>query len=334
MQRNASASRHRDAVILMASCSIVLSLGLSGAWAQGPSRLDLIEPGFQAARFDECNGEIEKPIPGTGGLRLDRFQINAMECSPGGAWGDFIYMTLSRLENGDPVSRLARTDFQGNSETLAFATGSNVSMREFDISPDGWREGDSLFLATITGSFTSILERYLPDGSSELVWNNLSAAFIVSAVVDPTGLFDDDVFFWQGTDIMRRDAAGGVSLFAALPSAGPGSREMRFGPGGVWGDDLYTAGLTVAPDGTASPFPGGFSEFDWAFGPGFGGDMFNLAAVQGGPSEIYRVKPDGSRSLFATAPDVSQVLFCNGELWIGGEQGCFAVSEKRRGSNQ
>jgi hypothetical protein len=308
-------------------------MGVAAAWAQQPAPLNLFETGFQADRFSECNGEIEKPIPGTGGIRPSRFRINGMECSPGGPWGDFIYMSLSRFEAGDQVTRLARTDFQGNSDVFAFATATNIVMQEIGFSPLDWREGNSLIVATITGPFSSTLNRFVPDASSDLIWINLSADFILSAAVDPTGLFGEDVYFRQGGDIMRRDTAGDVSLFATLPPTDPNIREMRFGPGGIWGDDLYTAGLTIAPDGTATSLPGGFSEFDWAFGPGFDGDMFDLVPLEGGTTEVHRVKANGSRSLFATAPGMSQVLFCNGALWIGGRGGCFAISERQTGPN-
>ncbi len=100
---------------------------------------------------------------------------------------------------------------------------------------------------------------------------------------------------------------------------------MRFGPGGAWGSDLYVAGMTVAPDGTVTPFPSAvpFVGFDWAFGPGFDGDMF---AIISGPAadSLYRIQPDGTTTLFASG-EMDQVAGCGGALWVVNPDGCYEI---------
>jgi hypothetical protein len=76
--------------------------------------------------------------------------------------------------------------------------------------------------------------------------------------------------------------------------------------------------VTVDPSGVATNFCTGFTSpegFDWAFGTGFDGDMFASDVTTG---EVWRVKSDGTRTLWATMPSAADVVFCNGSIYLVG----------------
>ena len=101
---------------------------------------------------------------------------------------------------------------------------------------------------------------------------------------------------------------------------------LKFGPGGAWGNGMYatrslvddqqivkiSSSAVVTPLATDFLFPEGF---DWAFD----GDMFATDAAMG---QIWRVKPNGSKTLFATLPGAADVAF------RPGEQALYAVSNQ------
>lgn len=98
----------------------------------------------------------------------------------------------------------------------------------------------------------------------------------------------------------------------------------RFGPGGPWGTDLYASpGWVLAADGTATPFPFQFEEFDWMSGPGWDGDMF----ARCGADMICRVKADGTATVFATGVSGGvQLVSCGGFLWLLETGNCQRVA--------
>ena len=106
---------------------------------------------------------------------------------------------------------------------------------------------------------------------------------------------------------------------------------LAFGPGGAWGNALYAApGTIVQPDGTFAAFAFPFGEVTWATGssglPGspWAGDMF-ARLVGGDPGDVYRVKPDGTSTLFATGLP-GEIVFCNGDLWIVRSNACTRIT--------
>jgi len=144
---------------------------------------------------------------------------------------------------------------------------------------------------------------------------------VFSVTFDPTGAFGGFLYLSTAQGVERFDPTGDISPFA--PVAGG---SLRFGPGGDWGSDLYVSsagGVRISPGGDVALLPGGFGDFDWGPGPGFGGDMF--ARCDAGSDQICRIHPDGSRSLWATGV-TGPFTFCGDELWTFSTSGCERVT--------
>ncbi len=123
--------------------------------------------------------------------------------------------------------------------------------------------------------------------------------------------------------IDRVSSTGVVTPWLALPAT-----YLRFGPGGAWGTGIYvtrysypdTVGIAkVSPTGVVTPLINDLltpEGFDW----GFNGDMFATDASFG---QIYRVKSNGSRTVFATLPGAADVAYRAGEkaLYVVSNQG-------------
>jgi hypothetical protein len=153
---------------------------------------------------------------------------------------------------------------------------------------------------------------------------------------DPTGAYGNELFATTYVGGLSTVSSGGVtSPFAPTVS----SSYMRFGPGGAWGTGIYATSnaapgvgiIQVDSGGTPTLFCGGFStpeQFDWAFGGAWGGDMFATDFATG---EVWRVKSDGTRTLFGTVNPGERpagMTFCNDCLYLtsyGG--GCWKVCE-------
>ncbi|MEO6463373.1 MAG: FlgD immunoglobulin-like domain containing protein [Candidatus Eisenbacteria bacterium] len=122
--------------------------------------------------------------------------------------------------------------------------------------------------------------------------------------------------------IFRVSPAGAVTSWLPLETL-----YLGFGPGGAWGTGLYACDLADATNGkivrvsssaVVTPFASGFATpegFDW----GFQGDLF---ATDVGTGEIFRVKPNGTKTLFATLPGAADVAY------RPGEQALYAVSNQ------
>lgn len=122
--------------------------------------------------------------------------------------------------------------------------------------------------------------------------------------------------------INRISATGVVSPWLPLETL-----YLRFGPGGAWGFGLYATENSASPAAgivrisaaaAVTPFISGMDTpegFDW----GFDGDMF---ATDVGAGEIWRVKPNGTKTLFATLPGAADVA------WRSKDQALYAVSNQ------
>lgn len=122
--------------------------------------------------------------------------------------------------------------------------------------------------------------------------------------------------------IHRISAAGVVSSWLPMETL-----YLRFGPGGAWGFGMYAtlnttppaAGIVRVSAATAvTPFISGMDSpegFDW----GFDGDMF---ATDVGAGEILRVKPNGTKTLFATLQGAADVA------WRTKDQALYVVSNQ------
>ena len=123
--------------------------------------------------------------------------------------------------------------------------------------------------------------------------------------------------------IYRVSSTGVLTIWSTLDTA-----YLRFGPGGAWGTGLYATRYTfpdsvgivkVSTNGSFTPLIGDMltpEGFDW----GFNGDLFATDAALG---EIYRVKSNGSKTVFATLPGAADVAYRPGEkaLYVVSNQG-------------
>ena len=147
---------------------------------------------------------------------------------------------------------------------------------------------------------------------------------------DPTGVYGTDLYAATAfaSPINTIDSVGTPTLFSSLSSV-----YLRFGPGGAWGTGLYatdvpSSGLAKVDSlGTATPFAGPFGTpegFDWAFGPGFDGDMFLSDLTS---DQIYRIESDGSSSVFALLIAAADVSYCNDALYVVSfAGGCYKIT--------
>jgi len=132
----------------------------------------------------------------------------------------------------------------------------------------------------------------------------------------PGGDFGADLYVANSrdrvADILTVDSMGNESIFmndGLFFPIGLDARGIAFGPGGDFGTDLYFANRLcqcvnrvsatgAVPTTTFSDV--GRYVFGMAFGRGgaFGNDLF--VSTKGTPAEIWRIKSDGSKQLFAS----------------------------------
>ncbi len=123
--------------------------------------------------------------------------------------------------------------------------------------------------------------------------------------------------------IKRVNSAGVITDWVTLSTT-----YLRFGPGGAWSSGLYATDgaslgggriVTVSSTGTIAPIATGIVSpegFDWAFD----GDLF---ATDVGAGQVLRVKPNGTKTVFATLPGAADIAFRKGEqaLYVVSNQG-------------
>ena len=122
--------------------------------------------------------------------------------------------------------------------------------------------------------------------------------------------------------IYRVSSTGVVTPWLAFPTT-----YLKFGPGGAWGTGMYATEASppagggirrITSAGAVSTLMNGFyipEGFDW----GFDGDMF---ATDAGTGQIFRVKVDGTTTLFATLAGAADVA------WRPGEKALYVVSNQ------
>lgn len=137
--------------------------------------------------------------------------------------------------------------------------------------------------------------------------------------------YGGDLFACEAFDgpIYRISSTGAVSEWLALETV-----YLRFGPGGAWGTGLYATDMSdfengkivkISPTKVVTPLADGFlvpEGFDW----GFDGDMFATDPTLG---EVYRIKPNGTTTVFATLIGAADVAYRPGEqaLYVVSNQG-------------
>ena len=250
--------------------------------------------------------------------------VTAARCSPGGAWGPYLYVTLKDIYDPFSFAPVVRMDKLGRVEgvTTAPAPGN------FSFSAPGSTWGDRLWLHFFQstpmgmGGFDSTLTDF--DGT---------CAHPYSFVFDRSGDYGYQLYTGSFAGIVRLNEPHNCNpdpdpiiptpnyeLFSTAPAF-----PIAFGPGRAWGNLLYaTPGTVVQPDGTFSTFPFPFGQV--TFGDGGSrwlGDMF--ARQSGGnPGDIYRVTPNGTATLFATGFP-GELVFCNGDLWVIETAACSRI---------
>jgi flagellar hook capping protein FlgD len=238
-----------------------------------------------------------------------------VECSPGGVWGNFVYIADS---GAGTIDKLDFTDHM-----FPFASGLSFPVgMEFGPGP-GNNFGTYLYVASNAGN---AIQRVTPAG---VVSTFATMTGPGDVAFDPTGGYGTSLFATTAyaSPIQRFTSAAVGSTFSSLASL-----YLKFGPGGAWGTGLYATSngfgsigvgiAKVASNGTATLFAGGFSSpegFDW----GFGGDMF---ATDLTANQIWRINSAGTKTLFGTTQNPADITFCNGNLYVVCYNGaCFKV---------
>ncbi|HEX5131631.1 MAG TPA: FlgD immunoglobulin-like domain containing protein [Candidatus Krumholzibacteria bacterium] len=282
----------------------VLSLSfLSTSIEPARAQLTMMEPGFTVTNLGSASSAKQ------------------VECSPGGVWGNYVYMAASvyniieRMDYADVSSLFATMPFNAFPVGLAFGPGPANNF------------GDFIYVADYG---TSTIEKVDPAG---VVTPFTTLSLATSTTFDPTGAYSTDLFAVTGYSgpIYTVDPSGVATVFAAVPSL-----YIKFGPGGAWGTGMYSTSqsavgyVKVDALGNATNFCTGFTNpegFDWATGTLFMGDMF---AADVSTSEVWRIKDDGTRTLFASMPTAADVAFCNGAMYLVSFHGeCYKVTEEQ-----
>lgn len=285
------------------SFCIVLAAALGGATgflgAQTPT---LLEPGFKVEEFTGCTSHlhgtfVSTPIP------------DLVSCTPA-AWGPERLVVgvheeitwRAELLIANPPARATLFRTLGNLD--------DVRLNDIVPSPPGWPRGALLYVVDVDGperDYFSGFRGLSQQGAIQDSYGRHSFdGWMGSVALDGSGAFNHDLLFEFDLGLYRRDQAGVVTQFLPWSTGG-----LQVGPGGPWGTDLYTRTIIVAPDGTTRSSPLPFLG-PWASGPGFDGDMFAAC----GSSQVCRIKPDGSMTLFATGLRLALPTACDGALWF------------------
>lgn len=274
------------------------------AVADPPAFPNIIEQGYHVRVIDQCGQAAGPPT----------YSIPGAVCSEGGQFGNYIY--YSEVFSEDPGNTfIGRMRMSGHVEP-AWSGGLDYQGGLY-LSPPASFVGERLL---VEGRCLAIgsLGIFAPTGALQACKSTADLPFGYT-VFDTSGDFGHDAFTNVGTGIIRVTGFGSFSSFA--PAQGRGT--MRFGPGGDWGTNLYvTGGEIVDPDGNPAYFPYGFTNWDWPAGAGWGGDLFD----EDGSGNLWRVKPDGSATLFATGVPPGHVLACGGRLWVMASENCLRIS--------
>lgn len=243
------------------------------------------------------------------------------ECSPGGIWGDFVYFADS---NGDLICRV---DFLDNANTFASGAPDLDFPVGMAFGPGPAADfGDFLYVASYQSNQITRVDQF---GNTSLF-----AAYTGPSdlVFDPTGAYGTELFATTAYagPITKVDNTGTAVAWSSVPAT-----YMRFGPGGAWGFGLYAAAQgapgagsieSIDASGVGTTFATGFTTpegFDWAFGPGWNGDMFAPDYSEG---KIWRIQSDGTMTLWAEVERPSSITWCNGMLYVTSHAGgCWKI---------
>jgi hypothetical protein len=192
---------------------LVLALGPLVAVAEAPT---LLEPGYTVTELPAGIGTA------------------ALACSPGGVWGDFVYVADSA------AGRVERIDFDDVVFTFAGPFSYPVGLA-FGPGP-----GNDFGTLLYVGDFAfSRISSVTPGGSSSTFGSFPGPGALA---FDPSGTYGTQLFVSSstGSSIRTVGSGGSSSFFSSAPSD-----YLGFGPGGAWGEGLYSTdryGSVSGPD--------------------------------------------------------------------------------------
>lgn len=207
----------------ISACTLLVALVVAaGSTLTVAQTLTLLEPDYTAKRLPSGIGAA------------------GLACSPGGAWGEFVYIADSA------AGMIERIDFNDNVSTFAGPFSFPVGLA-FGPGP-GNDFGNLLYV----GDFgTSELSSINTSGS---ITSFISFPGPGDMTFDPSGAYGTELFSTStlAGSIYEITSAGSATLFSGAASA-----YLGFGPGGAWGGGLYSTDQSGSVSGTDCCFDNG-----------------------------------------------------------------------------
>jgi hypothetical protein len=263
----------------------------------------VIEPGFKLQVFTGC-GRTFVPHPS-----LTQDAVDS-ECTPAESWGKERLLVSRVYSYDDKHGHIETMDRHGR---VVWVRGTSRAI-SLAIGPPGDPNGHDLWYSDL-----SSVTRLAPDGTVISSLEAPDSRFFSGLDFDATGLFSPlaHIASFDGIYVLEPMGDPPVIYFPILLTKFAARGQMRFGPGGDWGTNLYNNGHVISPDGSVAPFPAAFHNFVWADGARFKGDMFSGLNLHGMMS-IDRVMPDGRTVPWATGISPGIISYCDSSLWIIG----------------
>jgi len=208
--------------VLAASCLAVVLVG--GSFVSVSQTPTLLEPDYTLTTLPAGSGSA------------------GLACSPGGAWGDYVYVADSA------AGLIGRIDFDDNLSTFAGPLNFPVGL-EFGPGP-GSNFGTLLYV----GDFASSQVLSVTTGGS--ISSFASFPGPGQLAFDPSGAYGTQLFVSSpaSSSIRTIDAGSNSNLFSTASSD-----YLGFGPGGSWGDGLYSTDQDGSVSGSGCCFAHGDS---------------------------------------------------------------------------
>ena len=199
--------------------ALIVAAGSTHSVAQS---LTLLEPDYTAKRLPSGIGAA------------------GLACSPGGAWGDYVYIADSA------AGMIERIDFNDNVSTFAGPFSFPVGLA-FGPGP-GNDFGNLLYV----GDFGTSALSSVNSGGSIAPFTSFPGPGDLA--FDPSGAFGTELFCSStlAGSIYEVTPAGSPTLFSGAASA-----YLGFGPGGAWGSGLYSTDQSGSVSGSDCCFDNG-----------------------------------------------------------------------------
>ncbi|MBI3448121.1 MAG: hypothetical protein HY049_04280 [Acidobacteria bacterium] len=302
-----------------AAALVLTALAVSLGAADQP-QTQVLEPGYAVRVFPRCG---QAGVARSLAKKLTTRPVaRALACAPAPAWGDALF--LSMVNEAEPSADIERFDPVANENTVFVPPGAESFASSLAVSPSPSPFGDIVIgsrMPFVTPPPLRIYYVASSDPSGAPGFGLVLTYPVFSIAFDPTGAFGSKLYLSTPKEVQQVDPSGSVAGFALISGG-----MLRFGPGGAWGSDLYSSGaggVRIDASGFAAVVPGGFGDFDWGSGAGFGDDMF--ARCSAGSSDLCRIHPDGTRAVWATGV-AGPFTFCGQALWIYSASGCERIT--------